>query len=190
MNRISQIIGLAKSRTGLIVIVSVLLVLNLGRFVTGKYHEVIDSIESKQALLGQYRISTQNIETLRKRIKMLEQQKREFEGHLFIGESREEVTSSMQIKLQEILGLAGLSPESLRPLAKGGKDEDQKYYGEVIVKIRMTGNLDNFIKFLSELYRMNYLFKIENFTLKPFKKTQLKVFIELKGFYRLTGKVS
>jgi hypothetical protein len=41
------------------------------------------------------------------------------------------------------------------------------------------------MKFLASLYRLNYLFRIENFTLKPFKKTELKVFLELKGFYHL-----
>ena len=185
MNRLNQIIALIRTRNGLFVIVGILLVLNIGRFAYGKYLEVLDGIESKQALHGQYQISTKSIDSLRKRIKQLEERRQQFDAHLFSGTSKKEISSAMQLKLQELLGAAGLNPESLRPLSKGGDKGDDKTYGEVIVKIRLTGELDNFLNFLASLYRLNYLFKIENFTLKPFKNTKLKVFLELKGFYRL-----
>jgi len=175
-----------KSRNVLIALAVLLVVLNVGRLANDKYAESVDAIESKQALLGQYQISTQNIDFLRRRIKHLEEQKRKFDAFLFTGASRKEVTSEMQIKLQEIISSSGLNAESLRPNNKSSK-EDDKYYGEVIVKIRVTGSQEDLMKFLSSLYRLNYLFKIENFTLKPFKKTELKVFLELKGFYRLIG---
>ena len=186
MNRFSQIVAWARSRNGLIAIASVLVLLNVGRYATNTYLDVLAGIESKQALLGQHRISTRNIDKLRKRIAQLEQRKKEFDTHLFTGATRKEVTSAMQIKLQEILGSSGLSPESLRPLSKSRKVSDM-YYGEVIIKLRLSGSLDDFIRFLAGLYRSNYLFKIENFTIKPYKKKELKVFLELKGYYRLTG---
>ncbi len=185
MNNFHKILALVRSRNGLLIIAGILIVLNFGRFATGKYQDYRKGIESKQALLGQYRISTRNIEGLRSRIAQLELQKKKFDGHLFSGNSKEDIASAMQIKLQKILDSSKLNPESLRPITKSGKGDDQQY-GEVIIKIRVTGKLDNFIKFLSELYKMKYLFQIENFTLKPYKKVELKIFLELKGFYRLT----
>ena len=185
MNQLSQIIAFLRTRTGLIIIVAVLAALNIGRLASDKYTEYVDSIESKRALLGQYKISTRDIDALRQRVKKLEEIKSRFDAHLFTGTSREDVTSAMQIKLQEILALSGLNPESLRPINKARKKEEETYYGEVTIKLRLTGSLENFVKFLSQLYRMNYLFTIENFVIKPYKKKDLKVFLELKGFYRL-----
>lgn len=185
MNRLSQIIALIRTRNGLFVVVGVLAALNIGRFAVSKYNEVYDGIESKQALHDQYEISTQSIDSLRNRIKQLEERRDQFDQHLFSGSSPEEISSAMQLKLQELLGTSGLSPESLRPLTKSSGKDEEKLYGEVIVKIRLTGDLESFMKFLSSLYKLNYFFKIENFTLKPFKNTELKVFLELKGFYRL-----
>jgi len=185
MNRLTQIIALLRSRNGLIFLVGVLLVLNIGRFAYGRYQDALDALESKQALLDQYNISTQSIDLLREKIKQLDERRRHFDGYLFTGTDKADIASAMQLKLQELLGVAGLTPESLRPLSRSSGKDDSKGYGEVVVKIRLTGELDNFMKFLSSLYRLNYLFKIENFTLKPFKKTELKVFLELKGFYRL-----
>jgi Tfp pilus assembly protein PilO len=168
------------------IVAGILVALNIGRLGTAKYHEILNGIDSKQALLGQYQMTTKNLDVLRQEIKQLEQRQRQFDGHLFAGESQNEITSAMQIKLQELLGSAGLSPESLRPTNRSSKEKDLAY-GEVSIKLRLTGKLDNFLKFISALYRMNYFFKIENFTMKPFKKDQLKVFLEIKGFYRLTG---
>lgn len=186
MNQVQKLIALARSRNGLIVIAGVLLILNVGRLVQGKYDDVASGIESKNALLGQYQIATQNIDPLRKRIQQLEARRQEFERHLFTGDTKEDISSSMQIKLQEIVTASGLDPESLRPMTKSEKNDD-KLYGEVVVKARLTGTLEQFMKFLSSLYKMQYLFKVENFTLKPDKKTGLKIFIDLKGFYRLTN---
>nr|MBF0222997.1 type 4a pilus biogenesis protein PilO [Desulfobulbaceae bacterium] len=186
MNRLNQIIALIRTRNGLFVVVGILAALNIGRFAYSKYIEVRDGIESKQALHDQYQISTQSIDSLRNRIRQLEERRDQFDRHLFSGTSAEEIASAMQLKLQELLGAAGLSPESLRPLTKSSGKDEEKLYGEVIVKIRLSGDLEGFLKFLSSLYKLNYFFKIENFTLKPFKTTELKIFLELKGFYRLT----
>lgn len=185
MNRLAQIIAVLRTRNGLLVVVGILALLNVGRLAVGKYHEVFEGIESKQALLDQYRISTQNIEALRLRIKQLEDRRRQFNKYMFTGTSKDDIASAMQLKIQELLGAAGLSPESLRPVVKGREKGDDKIYGEVTVKIRLSGELEGFMKFLSSLYRLNYLFKIENFTLKPFKNRDLKVFLELKGYYLL-----
>jgi hypothetical protein len=78
-----------------------------------------------------------------------------------------------------------LSPESLRPSYRSNQDKN-KVYGEVLVKIRLTGRLDNIVKFLALVYKSNYFLKIDNFTFKAFRNNQLKVFMAVKGFYRLT----
>ena len=187
MNLFTQILTWARSRTGLIVIAGIMLALNIGRLATNKYFEVLDGIESKQALLGQYRISTQNVDSLRNRIKQLEARRQQFNSHLFSGGSKEEISSAVQLEIQDILGKSGVNPESLRPITKGAKKGEEKIYGDVTIKIRLTGKLENFLKFLSELYSLNYLLTIENFTMKPFRKEELKIFLELKGYYRITG---
>ncbi len=186
LHSLPKLLSLVRTRNGLLVIVGLLLLLNVARLLNGKYADIVQSVESKQALLGQYRMSTKDIDVVRSKIQQLEARKKQFEKHLFHGETEKDVTSAMQIKLQEVLAKVGLTPESLSPVTKGGKDSSGNPYGEVIIKIRLGGTLENFIKFLAELYKMEYLFRVENFTVKPFKKEDIKIFLELKGFYRLT----
>ena len=187
MIRLPQLLALLRSRTALIALAVGLLVLNVGRLATNQYLDFLQGIESKRALLGQYQISTQNIDSLRQRIQLLEQKKNKFDTYLFIGANRQEITSAMQIKIQEILGAAGLSPESLRPTNSRSDDKD-KQYGEVVIKVRISGTLEDFIKFMASMYHQKYLFKVDNFTIKPFKKKELKIFLELKGFYKIKEK--
>lgn len=184
LSALTKLLSLARTRNGLLVIVGLLLLLNAVRLINGKYEDILQGVESKQSLLGQYRMSTKDIEALRVKIGQLESTKSQFETHLFRGESEKEVTSAMQIKLQDVLGKVGMNPESLSPVTKGGKD-DGKLYGEVIIKIRLGGTFESFIKFLAELYKMEYLFRVENVTVKPLKKEEVKIFLELKGYYRL-----
>ena len=186
MSQLFQILGRLRSRSGLIGIAAILLCLNGGRLLNDKYLENIHAIESKEELFAQYRRATRDIEQVRKQVKRLQERQLQFDSLMFTGASREEVTSAMQIKLQEIMVHAGLSQESLRPVRDWDKGGDEGY-GEVVIKIRLTGTLERFVEFLAELYGMKYFFKIENFTLKPFKKTELKVFLEVKGFYHIKG---
>lgn len=183
---LTKLISLARTRNGLLVIVGLLVLLNAVRLINGKYDDILQGVESKQALLGQYRMSTKDIDTLRTKIQQLETRKAQFETHLFRGETEKDVTSAMQIKLQEVLGRVGLNPESLSPAAKGGK-EDGTAYSEVVIKIRLGGTLENFMKFLAELYKMDSLFRLENLTIKPLKKEEVKIFLELKGYYLLNN---
>ena len=181
---LAKLVSLARTRNGLLVIVGLLVLLNAVRLINGKYDDILQGVESKQALLGQYRMSTKDIDSLRTKIQQLESRKSQFETHLFRGETEKDVTSAMQIKLQEVLGRVGLSPESLSPATKGGK-EDGTAYSEVVIKIRLGGTLENFMKFLAELYKMDSLFRVDNLTIKPLKKEEVKIFLELKGYYRL-----
>ncbi len=185
MNHLSQIITRLRSRSVLIIIAIGLVILNVGRMASSQYNEYYQGIESKQDLLGQYQISTKNIDSMRKRIKQLEGKKKQMDSLMFTGASKQEITSAIQIKIQELLGRANLTPESLAPARDSNKNKD-KQYGDVSVKIRLTAQYADIIQFLKELYQLDYLLKVDNFTLKPFKGSQLKVFLELKGFYKLT----
>lgn len=187
MNLLNQILAKLRTRAALIAIAIALVLLNVGRLATNQYLEYYKGIESKQALLGQYQISTKNIETMRKRINQLEAKRKKIESYMFTGDYRREIASAMQIKIQELLSKAKLSPESLRPSTENTKDKD-KQYGDIVVKVRLTGELENISQFLAELYKLNYLFKLDDFTLKPFKNSQLKVSLDLRGFYKLTSK--
>lgn len=184
MHHLTRLLNLARTRNGLLVIVGALLLLNGFRLINGKYAEIQQAVASKQALLGQYRMSTKDIEALRARSQQLEARKAEFESHLFSGVTEKDVTSAMQIRLQEVMARVGMNPESVSAVGRGGKDSGNPY-GAVSIKVRLGGNLDGFVKLLAELYRMNTLFRVENFTVKPFKKEELKIFLELKGYYRL-----
>jgi len=184
-HHLSKLLSLARTRNGLLVIVGALLLLNGVRLLNAKYAEIQQSVESKQALLGQYRMSTKEIDAVRVRVQQLEARRAQFESHLFQGGSEKDVTSTMQIRLQDVLAQVGLNPESVSAVTKGGKDSGNPY-GEVVIKVRLGGTLEGFVKFLAQLYTMDVLFRVENFTAKPFKKEELKIFLELKGYYRLT----
>lgn len=186
LNNLSKLLSLARTRNGLLVIVGALLLLNGVRLINGKYADILQSVESKYALLGQYRMSTKDIDAVRARIQQLEARRAQFESHLFQGATEKDVTSAMQIKLQDLMAKVGMTPESVSAATKGGKETGNPY-GAVSLKVRLGGNLENFVKFLAELYKMDTLFRIDNFTVKPFKKEELKIFLELKGYYRLTS---
>jgi hypothetical protein len=185
MHQLTRLLSLARTRNGLLVIVGALLLLNGSRLINGKYAEIQQAVASKQALLGQYRMSTKDIEALRIRSKQLEASKAQFESHLFSAATERDATSAMQIRLQDVMAKVGMNPESVSAVSKGGKDSGNPY-GAVSIKVRLGGNLESFVKLLAQLYKMDTLFRVENFTVKPFKKEELKIFLELKGYYRLT----
>jgi hypothetical protein len=58
-------------------------------------------------------------------------------------------------------------------------------YQEISIKIRLSGTQSQFVDFIAQLYSSDKLFQVESFTLKPYKKTEMKIFIDLKGFYTL-----
>ena len=91
----------------------------------------------------------------------------------------------MQLKLQEHISTSGLVLETLRPTFQRDKAKD-KDIGEVQIKMRLSGSLDEFARFLASLYKSKHLFHIESFTLKPFRGAGLKIFIDMKGFYMAT----
>lgn len=184
MMRIGEIVNRFGKRQLMVAAVVVLVVLNVLRFGYSFYVGQLEEVAQQVDLLEKYQDSTSRIEELRKRLTFLEQQKTQLESYLFAGESEEEIASAMQIMLQDLVVKAGLDPESLRAAGAGDSGRD-KEIGEISVKARLSGTLQGFEEFIANLYRSKKLFRIENFTLKPYKKTEIKIFIDLKGFYRI-----
>ena len=163
-----------------------LLLLNIGRLSLQAYNNQIAAAEEKQNLLAQYHETVNQLPTLKKRVARLKQKSVKLEQYLFSGSSEEEVSSAMQIMLQEQVTKAGLEPESIRPMVSSSSSKTaSRDYHEISIKIRLSGTLSQFVDFIAQLYRSNKLFQVESFTLKPYKKTEMKIFIDLKGFYTL-----
>lgn len=187
MDRIKQLLGQFESRTLLVAVVVILLILNASRMVVSYYNEKHQEIIEKAALLEQQKSSIQNLNQLKNRVAGLKRQKQRLEQYLFIGKSEEEISSAIQIKLQDIVTTSELEPEYIRPVRKGDKGNDENF-GEISVNVRLSGTIDNFADFLKNLYNSKHLFKIESFSVKPFKETELKIVLEVKGYYKTSDK--
>jgi len=161
-----------------------LLLLNLGRLTLQAYSNQLAEAQQKQNLLAQYQETVSQLPALKKRVARLKQQSDRLEKYLFSATSEEQVSSAMQIMLQEMVTKAGLEPESIRPMVSGAKTTSRDYH-EISIKIRLSGTQSKFVDFIAQLYRSDKLFQVESFTLKPYKKTDMKIFIDLKGFYTL-----
>ena len=187
MINISRIIDRFGGKKPLLIgIMAALLALKAGQLVINHFDEMEDHVSNREALLDQYHRTTQKLVKLRANVARAEKRKEQLDVFLFSGESAEKISSAMQIQLQEQVIKAGLEPESIRP--RQGEKYQENDYGEVAVKIRLAGSLNNFTKFLADLNRSQQLFVIESFTLKSYKKTKLKIFLELKGYYLLKNK--
>lgn len=162
-----------------------LLLLNVGRLSLQAYSNQLAEAQEKQNLLAQYQETASQLPALKKRMVRLKQKADKLEKYLFSGTSEEEVSSAMQIMLQEQVTKAGLEPESIRPMVSGGTKTTPRDYHEISIKIRLSGTQSQFVDFIAMLYRSDKLFQVESFTLKPYKKAEMKIFIDLKGFYTL-----
>lgn len=147
--------------------------------------KVAERANSRQALLL-YRKQIRGLPVLRQRVQLLQRQARNLEGLLFGGDSIDAVTSAVQIRLQGMITKAGLEPESLRPLSSH-RQKEARAIQTITIKMRLAGTLPQFEQFLAQLYRSRQLFLIDSFTIKPYRKDSVKIFIDVKGLYRLQG---
>lgn len=191
MNNIARFINRFERRSLLIAVAVLLLLFNIGRWITSSYQAGGVELESNLARLEQYGYVTGNVAQLEEQLNSLAKQKAEVEKHFFTGATDDKIASAMQIKIQALVAQAGLVSESIRPIrqkaeAEKGKGEKAPVLGEVVVKVRLVGSLMEFMDFIAALYKGKEFFKIENFSLKPYKKS-LKIFIDLRGYYILPG---
>ncbi len=163
----------------------ILLLLNIARLSAGFYTDQISEMNDKLNLLSQYQETVYQLPALEKKIEQLKQKATVVENYLFKGRSEEEVSSSMQIMLQELVTKVGLEPESIRPIASGVGKNGSKNFHEISIKLRLSGSQNQFIDFIAALYRSDKYFQVESFILKPYKNSDMKIFIDLKGFYAL-----
>jgi len=184
MNRLIDVFRRFDRKTILLTSVALLLFLNLFRLAVGYYKNQVVEVETQQALLAQYQETVEKLPDLKKRVGRLERRGAFLEAYLFTGDSVDEISSAMQIQLQKMVTDAGLDPESIRPIVQSKKGQTGKYES-IEIKIRLAGTMPQLVDFLGRFYGNKKLFVVESFTVKPYKKTQLKVFFDIKGFYSI-----
>jgi hypothetical protein len=188
VNDLTRFLNRYRRRTWLLALVVLLLLLKLGSFLLGDYRERIATLESRQATLRQYRNLTADADELRDRLARLRERREKLVTHLFSGAKEGEIVSAMQLNLQALVSTAGLQSESLRPIpqksARGSEGEQERTgLGEVAVNARLAGSLAEALEFLTLLAQSGKFFKIESMNLSPYKRTGLKIALELRGYF-------
>ena len=183
MINFSSLTGRIDKKRLFMVVLALLLILNIGRLAMGYYQNQKEEVKSRIGLLNQYRKVVVMQPQLKKRVTELEKRAEQIDRYLFSGSSVEEISSAMQIMLQNKVADAGLEPESIRPMRQGGNVKPGEIE-DLVIKMRLSGSLDQFVDFLANLYRSSKLIKIETFSLKPYK-AGLKISLDVKGFYHL-----
>lgn len=178
-------------RSLLIAVAVFLVIITLLRWVGDAYETRQEEFENKMAKLGQYQLITSKAEVFDKRQKNLLRLKGQVGRYFFTGENDDKISSAMQLLIQALVAKAGMQAESIRSTVQkvDGRQEKgaETVFGEVLLKASLAGTLEEFNGFLADLYRGKEFFAIESITLKPFRNTGLKIFIELKGYYVLRG---
>lgn len=184
MNQIMEYIQRVDRRYLLGGVAAVLLLLNLGRLGLGYLDSRRAELADRMDMLAQYREAVQRLPEIEDRVALLTRQQQQLESFLFQGENEEKIASAMQITLQSEISSAGLEPEFIQPVraAEGG---DRKEHGEIVIKIRMSGALNDLGRFLQSRYASPQFFRIEGLTIKPFRPGELKISLDVRGYYKV-----
>lgn len=179
-----------RRRAFLIIAAVVLLALNLFRWFNAEYKAKVSNAESSVSRLEQYKFNSRQVDELKKELDRVKKSREEVERAFFTGVSDEEIASAMQIRIQNMVMKTGLESESIRPIRQASDRNREDVVQdmpleEVIIKARLVGTQEQFVNFLSDVYSSEQFFKIESFTLKPYKKAGLKIFVEFKSYYFL-----
>jgi len=176
-------------RNLLIAAAILLLIIYAGQWVNYTYAARQIDIESRLSRLGQYQLATRKAEVYKARLQQLVKLKKQVGKYFFTGEDDNRLSSAMQLKIQALVAKAGLQAESIRPVMQKseGRDKEEGGYtlGEVLIKTRLAGTLSQFSAFMAELYRSEEYFGIESISIRPYRNTGLKIFVELRGYYVL-----
>lgn len=185
MNQIMEFIHRFDRHHLLAGVALVLLVANLGRWGFGYFESRQEELADRMEVLAQYREAVQRLPEIEDRVALLARQQQELESFLFQGENEEKIASAMQIMLQSEVSNAGLAPEFIQPLrtAEGG---DRKEHGEVAIKVRMSGSLNDLGQFLHSRYASKQFFRIESLTVKPFRAGELTISLDVRGYYKIS----
>lgn len=181
-----RLISRYRGKPLLIALAFALLVLNLGRWGINHYQGQTEALASKKALFVRYRNTAEQLGALRQKVERLEREKRQAEQFFLVGESEEEITSKLQVLLQEMVVKAELEPEYIKPVKQASEDKSSPFQ-EVAIKMRLGGKINALISLLAELRNSQAFFQIESFSLRPGKKGELRIFLDLKGFFVKPG---
>lgn len=190
MNSISRILHRVGSRGLLLGVVGLLVLIKLGLWLQESYQADQAELDNKKASLVRYRKLSGKIPELRSQLQLLDIEREKLGKNLFTGPSEENIISAMQLDIQALVVTAGLDAEAIRPLKQKSAMQvggDSSALGEVAIKASLVGTLTEFQAFLAELYRSPKVYKIEALTLTPFKKTELKISIDLRGYFLITA---
>jgi len=189
MRKIFYFIERFQRRNLLIVTAILLMIIYAGQWINDTYDARQLEIENRLNLLGQYRLVTRKADIYKDRLQHLLEAKERVGKYFFTGEDDNRLSSAMQLKIQALVAKSGLQAESIRPVMQKneGQDKAEKGYtlGEVLIKTRLAGTLGQFVDFMAELYRSEEFFGIESISLRPYRNTGLKIFVELRGYYVL-----
>ena len=184
MNQIMEFIHRFDRRHLLAGVAVVLLAANLGRVGMGYLDSRREELADRMAMLAQYHDAARRLPEIENRVALLNRRRQQLESFLFQGENEEKIASDMQIMLQSEVSTAGLEPEFIQPQRKseGGERTEN---GEIVIKIRMSGALNDFGKFLRNRYASKHFFRIESLSIKPFRPGELKISLDFRGYYKI-----
>ncbi len=186
MIRIKQFFSQFQSRTLLIGFAALLFAINLGRLGINLYYDKLGEALDKVKMLSQYQEQAEELTQLKSKVAALDRQQKQLDRYFLAGKSEEDISSALQIALQEMVVKSGLEPEFIRPTRSGGISPAQaEKLNEITVNLRVGGTIDKFMAFVRDLYKSASYFKIESLSIKPFKDDELKIVMEVKGFYKL-----
>lgn len=186
MNQILEFIHRFDRRYLLGGVAAVLLVANLGSWGLSYLDSRQEELAERMDMLAQYREASQRMPEVEARVALLSRQQQQLESFLFQGENEEKIASAMQIMLQSEVINAGLEAEFIQPVRAGeGGGGDRKNHGEIAIKIRMSGTLNDFGKFLHSRYASRQFFRIESLSIKPYRPGELKISLDVRGYYKV-----
>lgn len=189
MNSLSRILHRGGSRGLLLGVVGLLVLVKAGLWLQETYQADRAELESRQASLVRSRKLTGKLPELRSQLQGLNGERERLAKFLFTGANEENIISAMQLDIQALVSTAGLEAETIRPLKQKNAQVsgDESVLGEVAIKASLSGTLAEYQTFLAELYRSPKVYKIEAVTLTPFKKSELKILIDLRGYFVITA---
>lgn len=189
MDSMPRVLHRIGSRGLLLGLVGLLLLVKLGFKLQDSYKAAQDDLESRQASLARYLKLAGKAPELNSQLQRLTAEREKLVKILFTGSSEENIISAMQLDLQALVTTAGLETETIRPTKQKNVQgsEGGTGLGEVAIKVSVSGTLVGYQALMAELYRSARFYKIEAVTLSPYKKSELKIVLDLRGYFVITA---
>lgn len=154
-------------------------------FLMSIYTSMQVELENQEQQLFMDQKNIRKLNGLRQQIKQQTQQLTHLDRSLIKGKGQDTILSAMQIQVQSMLTSSGLEPEFLRPVTS--RESGGNAIQSVVLKLRLSGTIEQFKNFLSAIYKADSFFHIEGLTIKPFKQDQIKIYMDLRGYYQTSS---